>query len=157
MAVPGRWPQVGEYLLERTGYDYPVLSRLHRGRAIRALATALRDNTDPSVSALGLRTKSLAGIVYATIAEDARLLRAGELLAERAGVTTGQRAGAVDGLDAATVIAKELALAASSSPSQITPEIISRSTHELTPAAIVELIVWIALLQTVHRLHAFYP
>jgi alkylhydroperoxidase family enzyme len=154
--VPRTWPDVGHYLRERTDHDYPVLANLRSKRAIRGLATVLRDNTDPTVSQLSLRTKALAGSVYAETANDERLLQAVDLLAGRAGATAAQRSGGLGGLDAKTVTALELARAASTSPSQITPEIIDRAVGQLAPAAIVELMAWISLLQLMHRLHAFY-
>jgi len=68
--VPDRWPQVGEYLKRRTGHDFPVLSRLTRRRAIRALATMLRDNLDAAESVVGVPTKVGAGLAFARITED---------------------------------------------------------------------------------------
>lgn len=50
----------------------------------------------------------------------------------------------------------ELSRAASSSPARIAPEDIAAATRHLTPSAIVELIVWISVMQLLHRLHTFY-
>ena len=154
--VPSRWPEVGHYLKERSGLDLPVLSKLSSRRAVRALAAVVRDNTDPAVTELGLPAKFLAGIVYANVAQHEQLLRAVDLLAGGAGVTSAQRSGALDGLDLAAVTALQLAEAASHSPAQITPEIIDHAEQTLSPPAIVELMVWISLLQLLHRLHVFY-
>lgn len=154
--VPGRWPEVGTYLSECVGYDFPVLSRLQRSRPIRALATAVRDNADASVSELGLQTKFLAGIAYATVAEDEQLLRAMNVLADGAGATRAHRLGSSQGLGDPARAAQQLALAGSSSPAQIAPDIIDRAEQALSPAAIVELMVWLSLLQAVHRLNVFY-
>jgi alkylhydroperoxidase family enzyme len=64
--IPSRWPAVGVYLKERTGHDFPLLARVRSRRAVRAIATVLRDNLIESDSHLGLRLKHLAGLVYAS-------------------------------------------------------------------------------------------
>ncbi len=46
--VPDRWPAVGEYLRQRTGHAFPVLSRLRNRRAIRAIATMIKENLGES-------------------------------------------------------------------------------------------------------------
>jgi len=61
--VPDRWPAVGEYLRQRTGYSFPVLSRLRHRRAIRAIATMIKENLGESV--IGLDDKLAAGLIYA--------------------------------------------------------------------------------------------
>jgi hypothetical protein len=48
-----------------------------------------------------------------------------------------------------------LARAASPSPAQITPAVIE-SLSSASPAAIVEAIAWLSLLQLVHRVTTFY-
>jgi len=49
-----------------------------------------------------------------------------------------------------------LARAAASSPAQITPDLVAATTGSLSPPAIIELMVWISVMQIMHRLHAFY-
>jgi alkylhydroperoxidase family enzyme len=154
--VPQNWPAARTYLTQRTGHDFPILSHLKHGRAIRALATIIRDNTDATESQLGLRTKHLAGLVYATTVEDEALANSARALAKRVGATSAQLAGSNEGLDQQANAALALARAASSSPAQITPDVVAAATEELTPAAIIELVVWISVMQVLHRLQAFY-
>jgi len=45
---------------------------------------------------------------------------------------------------------------AASSPAQITPDLVAATTAELSPPAIIELMVWISVMQIMHCLHAFY-
>src|SRR5580693_4123818 len=71
--VPEHGTAAGEYLHKRTGHDFPVLSRLTRGRAVRGLATMLRDNLDPAASVVGLPRKLAAGLVFAQVAGNAPL------------------------------------------------------------------------------------
>ena len=49
-----------------------------------------------------------------------------------------------------------LAKAASSSPAQINPHTITRIDGCLSPASIIELMVWLSIQQLLHRLHCFY-
>ncbi len=49
-----------------------------------------------------------------------------------------------------------LAKAASSSPAKIDPHIIARIDSCLSPASIIELMVWLSIQQLMHRLHCFY-
>ncbi|MGJ5666644.1 carboxymuconolactone decarboxylase family protein [Rhodococcus aetherivorans] len=154
--VPHSWPAVGIHLRQRTGHDFPILAHLSHGRAIRALAAVLGANTDPKQSRLGLRAKHLAGLVYANAVEDEALAKSARNLAEYAGATTSQLAGSRAGLDVHTDTALAYAEAASSSPAQITPEVVAAATKELAPPEIIELTVWISVMQLLHRLHAFY-
>src|SRR6185295_13686606 len=81
--VPDRWPAAGEFLRQRTGHSFPVLSRLRHRRAIRAIATMIRDNLGESV--IGRDDKLAAGLIYArtvgnpSLAEEMRALGAREL------------------------------------------------------------------------------
>jgi hypothetical protein len=135
--VPDRWPAVGGWLRERTGHDFPVLSRLTRRRAIRALATMLRDNLDPAASSVGIPAKLAAGLVYAEAVGDERL--AAELR---------QLGGDV-------ARAHPLARAIAPSPAEV-DEATLAACGDLSPAAIVELVTFVAVMQLVHRLMAFF-
>lgn len=137
--VPDRWPAVGEFLRARTGHDFPVLSRLRHRRAIRAIATMLRDNLDPSASALGLATKLSAGLVYAdaigNLADDLRALGAAPAPADAP----------------ALVVARAIA----PSPAAVDETTVA-AARALTPAQIVELVVFLSVLQLVHRLSSYF-
>ena len=81
--MPDRWPAVGDFLRRATGHDFPVLSRLRHRRAVRAIATMLKDNLGQSV--LGRDAKLGADLVYAeavadpALAQELRALGAREL------------------------------------------------------------------------------
>lgn len=137
--VPDRWPAVGEYLRQQTGHSFPVLSHLRNRRAIRAIATMIKDNLGESV--IGLDNKLAAGLIYAdtvgdpALAEELRVLGAQELP------------------DSPIHI---LARAISSSPAAV-DETALESSRAISPAGIVELVAFISLLQLLHRLSSFYP
>ena len=179
--APNRWPAVGDYLRARIGHDFPVLSRLRHRRAIRAIAVMLRDNLDGATSTLGRRAKCLAGLVYATAVGNADLANQMAALAARAQASPemidavtrfGARDADEDGVlgisgvarlvpalqgDEVTVAAILLARLASPSPARIPSTVIAECrSSRLAPAAIVELVVWISVLQMIHRLSAFY-
>ena len=137
--VPDRWPAVGEYLRHRTGHAFPVLSCLRNRRAIRAIATMVKDNLSESV--IGLDNKLAAGLIYAhtignaSLTEELRALGARELP------------------DSPT---QTLARAISSSPAAVDQRVLE-SSRAISPAGIVELVTFVALLQLLHRLSSFYP
>ena len=137
--VPDRWPAVGDFLRQRTGHSFPVLSRLRHRRAIRAIATMIKDNLGESV--IGRENKLAAGLIYArtvdnpALAEELRALGARELP------------------DSPTQI---LARAISPSPATV-DESVLESSRAIPPAGIVELVTFISVLQMLHRLSSFYP
>ena len=147
--VPSHWPAVGDFLSASVGHDFPVLSRLTHGRAIRAIAAALRDNFDAATSVIGLPLKARLGRVYAEAVDDAMLAGAVANLSQRHPPCAD---------DARAQAALQLAQAASFSPALIDADVVE-ACHEcrLDAAAIVEIIVWLAVLQMLHRLSAFYP
>jgi alkylhydroperoxidase family enzyme len=146
--VPSRWPAVGDFLSASVGYDFPVLSRLTHGRAIRAIAVAVRDNFDAATSVIGLPLKGRLGRVYAEAVDDTALAGAVENLSRRHPPCTD---------DARTQAALRLARAASFSPALIDADVVEACREgRLGAAAIVEIIVWLAVLQMLHRLSAYY-
>jgi len=138
--VPDRWPGAGDFLREHTGHDFPVLSRLTHGRAVRALATMLRDNLDAGTSVIGLPRKLGAGVVFAQAVENATL--EAEL----------RKLGPLETDARVEVLARAIA----PSPAVVDDGVVERC-RDLAPAAIVEVVTFVSLMQLVHRLEAFYP
>jgi len=138
-AVPGRWPEVGDFLRQKTGHDFPVLGRLRHRRAVRAIATMIRDNFCETV--VGRKEKLSAGLIYAQTVQSRTLTE--QLCA----------AGAVD---AGTSAVQTLARTISPSPTTVDTDVIA-SCRDMAPAAIVEVVTFIALLQMLHRLESYYP
>jgi hypothetical protein len=136
--VPDRWPAAGDFLREKTGHDFPVLGRLRHRAPIRAIATMVRDNFCDSV--VGRAEKLSAGLIYAeTVRNDslAQLLR-----------TAGATRVAESSVQA-------LARAVSPSPAAVDEGVLA-ACRDLAPAAIVEVVTFIALLQLLHRLESYY-
>jgi alkylhydroperoxidase family enzyme len=137
--VPDRWPAVGEYLRQRTGHSFPVLSHLRHRRAVRAIATMIKENLGESV--IGLDNKLAAGLIYAhtignpSLSQELRALGARELP------------------DSPT---QTLARAISSSPAAVDRSVLE-SSRAIPPAGIVELVTFVSVLQMLHRLSSFYP
>ena len=143
--VPGKAPAITAYLREQFGHDFPVLGTLHSNRARRAIASMLRENLDASASVIGIDTKLRAGAIFAECVGDDALVSDIRALAHHAGVE----------VDDVSDERAELVLARAASPS---PARVDTSTIEacedagLPPAAIVELVTWLAVLQLLHRL-----
>jgi alkylhydroperoxidase family enzyme len=136
--VPDRWPAVGAFLREAAGCDFPVLGRLRHRAPVRALATMIRDNFCESV--VSRESKLSAGLIYAEAVQNeslaAHLRAAGAAAASESPVHT-------------------LARAVSPSPAAVDDTVIA-ACRELQPAAIVEVVTFIALLQLLHRLQSYY-
>ena len=143
--VPTKAPSIGAFLRERFGHDFPALEVLHSNRARRAIASMLRENLDAGASVLGADTKLRAGAIFAECVGDDALAGDIRALAHHAGV-------AVDDVSDERA---ELALARAASPSPARVDASAIETCDdagLPPAAIVELVTWLAVLQLLHRL-----
>ncbi|MEW6470689.1 MAG: hypothetical protein AB1679_00255 [Actinomycetota bacterium] len=136
--VPDRWPAVGEFLRERTGHSFPVLWHLRHRRAIRAIATMIKENLGESVID---RSENLAaGLTFArtvgnlSLAEELRTLGANEVPESPIQILAG---------------------AMSTSPA-VVDEAVVESSREISPQGIVELVSFVSVLQALHRLSSFY-
>jgi hypothetical protein len=137
--VPNRWPDVGDFLRERTGHDFPVLSRMTHRRAIRALATMLRDNLDATTSVIGVPRKLSAGIVFARAIGDETV------------ETQLRRLGPAE----ADTRVEALARAIAPSPA-VVDDTVLESCRNLPPPAIVEVVSFVSLMQLLHRVETYY-
>lgn len=165
--VPTSWPAVGAYLNERTGHDFPVLSRLRHSRAIQSIASMLRENLDPETTVIGLDRKVLTGIVFCEVVSDPALKADLRALAAYQGVAPVELDAAAqyahgDDLwptgDRTTQALLLLARAVSPSPAEIDQRVTAACVDaELSSQAIIELVTWIAVLQMLHRLTCYYP
>jgi hypothetical protein len=165
--VPDRWPAVGELLRAKTGHDFPVLARMRHRRVVRSIATMLKDSLDPRATVTGLPAKVIAGVVFATIVDDAALLADVRALGSKVHVSGGDVQDAVGfargeradppGEDALLRAALLLARAASPSPARIDDAIVDACrTAGMQSAAVVEIVAWLAVLQMLHRLGSYY-
>ena len=136
--VPDRWPEVGQYLEQLTGHDFPVLSRLRHRRAVRAIATMIRDTLSETV--IGRDEKLAAGLIYAREMESEALETA---------------LGALGATDLPDSPVLGLARAISPSPA-LAGAAVTEAARPIPAAGIVELVSFIALLQLLHRLSSFY-
>lgn len=176
--VPSRWPAVGSWLKAETGHDFPLLGKLRSRRAVRAIATVLRDNLDATESRLNLRVKVLAGLVYASVVGNATLARGARILApssvqeetldaiaafaaepfdaSESGMADDlARLEALPGITGEAALVLLLAKVVSPSPAQVPASLITRVYATLAPDAQVELVVWISVQQMLHRLGSY--
>lgn len=169
--VSGR---VGEAILlleDRIGYAFPILGSIGSPRVVRALTTALRDNLDPQLSRIGVDVKLLAGLVYAEHVRSPILAQECTLLLDLLGADPDpwllrsirrfataptEEAEMPAGLGWTDGAALLLARACSSSPADISEIVVAAVAPHLEADQIVELVVWLALLQTLDRLYGFH-
>jgi alkylhydroperoxidase family enzyme len=136
--IPDKWPIVGEYLQQETGHTFPVLSRIKSRRAVRAIAAMIRENFSETV--VGRAEKLAAGLIYArTVLDD--------------GLCAELRSAGARELPESPL--QSLARAISYSPAQVDATLLD-SSRAITPAGIIELVSFIALLQMLYRLSSFW-
>lgn len=165
--VPDSWPAVGTFLKDLTGHDFPVLSRMHNARGIRAVATAIRENLNPRTTVIGLDFKVMAGMVFTSIVDDTELADDVRALCANYNVSPElmdtvehfaqhpHSEPPVSGSESQALLL--LARAASPSPADINSTVLDTCRDSsLSSAAIVELITWLSVLQMLHRLTGFY-
>ncbi len=164
--VPSAWPAVGTFLRGRTGHDFPVLSNIASRRCIRAIATMLRDALDPATTAIGLRSKVLAGLVFAAVVDDAKLAAQLRRIGAHNALSDAQMSAAAryargeEGgppLDATRGAILRLAREASPSPARVSAQLLAECRDaRLSSAAVVEIVTWLSVLQMLHRLCHYY-
>ena len=137
--VPDRWPAVGEFLRQKTGHSFPVLSQLRHRRAVRAIATMIKENFAEGV--ISRDEKLAAGLIFVRTVGNSPM--AEEL----------QALGAKELPESPT---QRLAQAISCSPTTVDRSVIE-SSRSIAPAGIVELVTFVSVLQMLHRLSIFYP
>jgi len=72
--VPASSRKASIYLLEKTGYSFPLLKNFSKFRGVtQCLAAVLRDQFDPSLTKIGLTTKSLCQLIFAGHMDDEHL------------------------------------------------------------------------------------
>ena len=172
--VPSTWPEAGEYLKTQSGYEFPVLAALTHKRAIRATTTILRDNLDAQTSACGLAVKPLAAFVFATVIGDEDLQRVSrrlaechsgefddfEALAEFANLSDPASTRLNFLTERTRLTAKQavcLLLAQEAAPSPVTlaPDLVEAIVEGLAPEEIIEMMVWLSVVQMLHRLGVY--
>lgn len=169
--VSGRIGPALLMLEDEIGYTFPILASINSNKVVKAIATALRDNLDADQSTVGLRAKLMAGLVYAANVQ-AEMLAAEQLLLfdllapdvdaatlsaiRRFAETPMAEASVPAGLSSREAGAVMLARAAAPSPAEVNEITVSAVSTTLTSPEIVEVVVWLALLQTLNRLYAFY-
>jgi alkylhydroperoxidase family enzyme len=126
-------------LYDKTGHDFPILSKLTHKRAVVGLATMLRDNLDATTTVVGLPKKRAAGLIYAEIVQDSSL--------------KSQLAKLGPAEDDVAITA--LARAVSPSPAAVDESVLA-ACRDLSAAAVVEVVTFVSVLQLWHRLEAFY-
>jgi len=170
--APGRIGPALLHLEEEVGYGFPILASLSSPRVVRAMTAALRDNLDPAQSSVGLELKLLAGLVYAEHVRSPLLVQESILLLDelldisphpwllrsirRFAATPTEDLQLPPGLSAFEASAVLLARACAASPAEISEVVVSAILPHLDPDQIIELVVWLSLLQTMHRLYSFY-
>lgn len=160
-----------------------MLQKLRHQRAIRTIATVLRDNLSPADCHILPSTKVLCGIVFAISGGNKELHRdlrrcAARLCAKVSPATIAaveRFAGEEIDFTGGPIVLSDTALkeagadltladrrvllfarAASTSPARLTPPVLGGMEEVISAQGMVELMVWLAVVQMMHRLYVFY-
>jgi alkylhydroperoxidase family enzyme len=151
--IPSGRLAVAEFLEARTGAAFPVLSALRSNRARRSIATMIMENLDASTSIVGLPAKVAAGAELVMTLGNRHLAHDVDALLARLAVDVDSSTAPSDEKAEAIL---DLARAAATSPASVDEANVDACADAgLEPAAIVEVVTWLALLQLLHRLSAF--
>ena len=180
--VPSNYPEVAEYLKRCVGYSFPILKPVIEARVLRTLTTVLRDNLDKKLTVTGLKMKMYAGYIFSTqVCNDvlkAEIKSASVYLAPDLSIELFNRLDEISQMEIPTdtttcneiiislqqqlsLTEKEaavlfLAIASSSSPSRVNEAVIAITLKHLEPSIVVEIIVWLSVLQLLNRLSSYY-
>ena len=180
--VPGSFPQTAAFLQQQTGYSFPILKPITKPRVLKAIAAVIADNLDEKQTVTGIKTKILAAYIFTQVVRNDALanevknmaaniypaisfenfthlekLSQSEIPAnidqckQMIALLQGQLK--LTEKDAAGIL---LALAASPSPTQVNEALTETILQLLEPAAIIEMNVWLSVLQLLHRLSSYY-
>lgn len=153
--VPTRSAPLKRFLVDRTGYHWPLVADLRSGRARQAIAAMLVINMNPRTTTLGLRTKMSAAEIYAETAQNEWLhdvaIKRLRIHAEQVDISSGHRRVS----DATEAAALDLAHRASSSPADVNAAVVRAATAALRSDQIIELVTWLAGMQLIHRLATY--
>ena len=155
------------HITDTYGFDEPLLTTLGHARTRRALATVLRHNLDSTQSEVGIGLKALTGLVFAHHARNHHLIAQSEQLANRSGLSRSviesaapYRPDAPDAdlakLDDRTRTALAVAFQMAPSPAKVDDATAEAADRHLSPSEVVEIAVWISVLQLIHRLTIYY-
>jgi alkylhydroperoxidase family enzyme len=180
--VPSKNADATKYLEQHTGYSFPVLRPIKQGRVVRTLTASLRDNLDKEITVTGLKIKMYAGYIFSALTwnnvltseiENLSAQLAPELTKEKFDlldeisqmyiptdsdacekvIVSFQQQLSLSEKDAAVIL---LAVAASHSPAQVNDAIIETIMKYMEPAGIVEIVVWLSVLQLLNRMSSYY-
>ncbi|MES2619048.1 MAG: hypothetical protein V4613_14320 [Bacteroidota bacterium] len=180
--VPADYNAASEYLKQHIGYKFPILKPIKAGRVVRTITTALRDNLDKTNTVVGLKMKAYAGYIYsaqvmntllqsemkylsAHIANDLNEEKFNQLatiaqmpiptdgISCKAAISSIQQQLSITEKEATVVL---LAVAVSYSPAQVNEAVIEAAMQQMEPAAVVEIVVWLSVLQLLNRLSSYY-
>ncbi|HET6769217.1 MAG TPA: hypothetical protein VFH08_17525 [Chitinophagaceae bacterium] len=180
--VPSDYHAAAGYLKQYTGYSFPVLKPVKAGRVMRTLTTVLRENLDKRQTETGLKMKMYAGFIFITLVRnDVLKSEIKNLASHLAPELNNERYTSLESIshmeiptDIATcnkliaslqqqllLTSKEaaiilLAVAASHTPAQVNEAVINTISKYMEPASIVEIIVWLSVLQLLNRLSSYY-
>ncbi|MES2777384.1 MAG: hypothetical protein V4722_24610 [Bacteroidota bacterium] len=180
--VPSDYKSAAAYLEQSTGYSFSILQPIKASRVVRTITAVLRDNLDKGQTVAGLKIKMYAGVIFSALVQNDVLQSevkslsvhmASELNARlytilgqasqmeiptdiescNQAIALFQQQLSLTEKEAAGIL---LAVSASHSPARVNEAVVETVSKHMEPAAIVEMIVWLSVLQLLNRLSSYY-
>jgi hypothetical protein len=73
--VPKSLPRSQSYLKKHAGYNFPILKKIKNAKAVQTLTAILKDHFDPTLTEIGLVTKAMTGLTFASTKRDEAMLK----------------------------------------------------------------------------------
>jgi hypothetical protein len=179
--VPSEPHAASEYLEQHTGYSFPILKPVKEKRVTQTLTAVLRDNLNQKATVTGLKIKMYAGYIFSALVQNEMLASEIRNLSANWAPGLNEKFALLDEIsqmeipvdsdscentiaslqqqlsltsnEAATIL---LAVSASYSPAQNNDAVTETVLKYMVPAAIVETVTWLSVLQLLNRLSSYY-
>ncbi len=160
--VPDHPAEARKLIADSYHFDEPLIERLPTRKAQIALAAVLRQCLEPTQSAIGTKVKSVAGLVYSRYVDNNHLLTQNWKMAREAGITDEMIDFILEGkypeseVEPALFALLQFASQIAPSPTQISEQTLEQLTQQFRADEIIEIVVWVSVLQLLQRLSLFY-
>ncbi len=160
--VPDHPAEARKLIAESYQFDEPLIERLPTKRAQIALAAVLKQSLEPTQSAVGTKVKSVAGLVYSRYVDNKHLLTQNWKMARHAKIPDEMIDFILEGkypeseVEPGLFALLEFASQIAPSPTQIEEQNLEALTEHFRADEIIEIVVWVSVLQLLQRLSLFY-
>lgn len=154
--VPKTDEGIREFINNTVGHYFPFLNKINKVQTKRAFAIILRDNFSKQNTKVGLKSKLITALIFFEKIENSNLKTEVLNWANKINIEIDDVF--IKNTNTSLTLTKKeellvrLTKKASQSPCYIEKPLIDELTREFSPEAIIEIVTWISILQSLHRL-----